>query len=644
MVGNDRDVMEPAPPRSGGAGFTVVEVLVAIGIIGAAMLTVLMAASSGVIFQGMARQRQTAVGVANQVMEQLRALPLTDLKNGIDDTNGALKNDPNVKACKGKGGGKNGATTAYRLFSCTGTADLGSAEAIVYYDCSKLKTGETCPSANAPLGSGNTGTITADGVPYTWHAYLTSRSTTLPLRFVAVVNWTWRGRPYSSRVQSLAWSPTGCVSNLTHFVSAPCGKGSGGQGDSGLLTVNVSWTNAGQNYSFSWSPGSLTGTYREEGSQGKYVSGTALLPNGAKASTTTDNDVSTTDAETATAVTVSTTGTAASYPSYPYLTTPGTVPYVEARFDVTSSTYWPSAQTVSGVSGTPCNVTPYFFTASPCLGMRATGGANSIVIGYRKSTSVSVPLVRIANVYDSAGPNMGTYCGATTTPCLWLVKYDFKPVTTGGTTTNTFYLWRNFPKIYLGAYSASTTEGAGCESNNASACATFVGSLTTVCDSVSLALGGSLQDAGLCTGSAAHSGTFSKTLMTTASCATAAPISVGTAGTNPPCIGGISSGRMWNASNFTAWPTPPATKTTSASISFDYQVLSCTYSDSGGGSPTLTYGNCTNPAGYTNGSESKTNAQGTKTSTRTITAATPLFRVTLIFPLLQASAVSYEDW
>ena len=172
---------------SGGAGFTMVEVIVAIGIIGAAMLTVLMAASSGVVFQGMARQRQTATGIANQVMEQLRALPLADLQVGIDNTHGALTNDPNVKLCKGKGSGKKGSTTAYRLFSCTSTSDVGSAEALVYFDCSKLKTGETCPSANAPLGSGNGGTVTADGVPYTWHAYLTSRSSVLAQRFTVVV-------------------------------------------------------------------------------------------------------------------------------------------------------------------------------------------------------------------------------------------------------------------------------------------------------------------------------------------------------------------------------------------------------------------------------------------------------------------------
>ena len=56
--------------------FTVVEIIVAVGIIGAAMLTVLMAASSGVIFQGMARQRQLHEDVDGRVPEPLRTVGL----------------------------------------------------------------------------------------------------------------------------------------------------------------------------------------------------------------------------------------------------------------------------------------------------------------------------------------------------------------------------------------------------------------------------------------------------------------------------------------------------------------------------------------------------------------------------------------
>ena len=621
---------KPAPPRSGGAGFTVVEVIVAIGIIGAAMLTVLMAASSGVVFQGMARQRQTATGVANQVMEQLRGLPLADLQVGISDTNGALKNDPNVKLCRGQGGGKKGATSAYRLFSCTSTSDVGSAESLVYYDCSKLKAGETCPTANAPLGSGNSGTVTADGIPYTWRAYLTSRSSVLAKRFTVVVGWTWRGRAYSTRVQSLAWAPSGCVSNLTHFVSAPCGKGSGGQGDSGLVTVNVSWVDgAGANQSFSWSPGQLTGTYREEGTQGKFMAGSSSLPSGGIASTITDNDVNTTDAETSTLTTLST--TAASYPSSPASTATGTYPYMEVRFDTTANTF-PFAQAVSGVSSTPCNVSPFFITSAPCLGLRSNGGNNGIVVGYRKSATVFMPLVRIAAVTDVTGG--APSCSGAPSPCLWQAKYDLQPVTSGGVTTNTFTLWRLFPKVYLGAYATTTTEGAGCEGVNA-VCSTFVGALTSVCDTVKLALGGSLTNGSTC-GAAGHYGSLGKTYMSTTTCTSAFTASNAT--TYSPCVGTTASGRMWKVSNLTY---TAGSLTTSATASFDYQVLTCAYSDSGGGSPSIT--KCDKSNGY-DASESLTNAQGTKTSTRTITAATPLFRVVVIFPVLSANAVSYEDW
>lgn len=633
MAERGRDVKEPAPPRSGGAGFTVVEVLVAIAIIGSAMLTVLMAASSGVIYQGMARQRQTANGIANQVMEQLRALPLADLKVGIDNTNGAaFSGDPNVKLCRGKG---TKGQQVYRLFSCTGTADVGSAEPLVYFDCSKLKVGETCPTANAPLGSGNRGTIPADGVDYSWHAYLTSRSAVQPNRFVVVVNWTWRGRPNSTRVQSLAWAPSGCVSNLTHFVSAPCGKGSGGQGGSALFVVSVAWVDAaGVNQSFSWTPGSLTGTYREEGTQGKFLSGSSSLPDGSLVSTTTDNDSSTADAEATTVASKTTTWSSTA------ITTAPVAPWesMEVRFDSPTGTY-PSADAVSAVETTPtasapCNVAPFFFSNVPCMGLQGSGGYNPIVVAYRKGSTVSFPIVRIAADTTSA-PNKP----------LWKARYDFTTTTSGATTTKTIVLLRSVPNVLLGSYSDSTSEsGRACQDLNVACATTYVGSVTSLCDLVKMALGSPLVDVpNSSCGTGAHAGTGAKKLMTSTTCAAVGTMpTTTTTGTYSPCVSsGTSSGRMWKVSNLTF--SLPGTLASSASVRFDYQVLSCAMTEvSGGVNSGIT--KCNDATSYAAVGTTTVTGGGGKSSTRTIGAVTPQFTVVVVFPLLTASAVAYEDW
>ena len=42
------------------------------------------------------RQRQSANGLANQTMEQMRALPFDTIKNGLDNTDLASLSDPNI--------------------------------------------------------------------------------------------------------------------------------------------------------------------------------------------------------------------------------------------------------------------------------------------------------------------------------------------------------------------------------------------------------------------------------------------------------------------------------------------------------------------------------------------------------------------
>src|SRR4051794_6070369 len=68
------------------AGFTVIELMVAVGVLLAAMVAMLSTISSAFVGVAMSRQRQAAANLADQAIEQARALPFNTLKNGLDNT------------------------------------------------------------------------------------------------------------------------------------------------------------------------------------------------------------------------------------------------------------------------------------------------------------------------------------------------------------------------------------------------------------------------------------------------------------------------------------------------------------------------------------------------------------------------------
>lgn len=197
-------------------GFTLVEVVIAITIIGGAMLTILAATTSGFAFQDAARQRQTATALANQVLEQMRALPYADLQLGI--SNAAV---PHAVSCR-----KNVA----RLYSCAPDATFkGSGEPILV---------NVAGAAAVPL-SPNTATLTINGVSYTWTALISRTSTSRPLRLTVFVDWTWKGRDFSTNLQSLLWVPVGCVSAPAQPIAGPCAGGDSLVGQSSVATVSL---------------------------------------------------------------------------------------------------------------------------------------------------------------------------------------------------------------------------------------------------------------------------------------------------------------------------------------------------------------------------------------------------------------------
>src|SRR5438128_1451481 len=80
-------------------GFTLIELMVAVGIMLVALLALAYTATIGFSDIALARQRQVASGLANQTIEQMRALPFDVVKKGLGNTDLSSGSDPNITAC-----------------------------------------------------------------------------------------------------------------------------------------------------------------------------------------------------------------------------------------------------------------------------------------------------------------------------------------------------------------------------------------------------------------------------------------------------------------------------------------------------------------------------------------------------------------
>ena len=80
------------------AGFTLVELIVAMMIIATVLLLLMIVQTSALVTTSQARQRQQATAVANQTLEELRALPWSVLGNGLNLTYASSGVDPNISA------------------------------------------------------------------------------------------------------------------------------------------------------------------------------------------------------------------------------------------------------------------------------------------------------------------------------------------------------------------------------------------------------------------------------------------------------------------------------------------------------------------------------------------------------------------
>jgi len=203
-------------------GFTLLETVIAITVIFSALLALAYTATIGFGYESLARQKLTATGIADQIMEQVRGLAWDRITAGHLSTD--LTGDTNlVTGCAGDAAG------VYRFLSCAPGATPGSGEQVVAL-------AQACPVGSPdcvyPLVR-HTGQIVQNNITYDWKTYDTNNcpsststgcTTTTPYRLTVTVTWT-GGRAAVNKivqVQSLFWSPGGCRSTATHPFAAPC--------------------------------------------------------------------------------------------------------------------------------------------------------------------------------------------------------------------------------------------------------------------------------------------------------------------------------------------------------------------------------------------------------------------------------------
>ena len=153
--------------------------------------------TTGVSQSGVARQRQSADGLANQVLEQIRALPFKNVQAGLKSTD--TSGDSNITST--------GCPTA----PCFGGERLVTSAGLANLD---------------PLVP-HRKTMTIGPTSYTVSSYIThyqNNTTSNTYRATVYVDWTSvpAGRPAKVQAQTLIFSPSACLSTTTHPFSGPC--------------------------------------------------------------------------------------------------------------------------------------------------------------------------------------------------------------------------------------------------------------------------------------------------------------------------------------------------------------------------------------------------------------------------------------
>lgn len=190
-------------------GFTLIELMVAVTVLMVALVSLAYLVLIGFSDIALARQRQGANGLANQTLEQVRALPFDTLKKGLSNadltastTTGNVSFDPNII--------KNGTCGAPTVYCYKGEAIPRGANANV-----------------VPLVP-HQQNLTIGPSSYTIRVYVTyynNVTTNNTFRVTVEVSWAnaqLGGVSNKVTAQTIAFSGSGCLSSATHPFAAPC--------------------------------------------------------------------------------------------------------------------------------------------------------------------------------------------------------------------------------------------------------------------------------------------------------------------------------------------------------------------------------------------------------------------------------------
>ena len=192
--------------------------MVATGVIVTALTLVSSVITTGVVQTGVARQRQSADGLANQVLEQIRSLPFTKVQAGLKSTD--TSGDSNIVAT--------GCPTA----PCFGGERLVTSAGLANLD---------------PLVP-HQKTVTVGPTTYTVSSYVTyyeNNITANTYRTTVYVTWTHNGTASKVQAQTIIFSPSSCLSTATHPVSGPCNPSFSSHAVSDAPNISISGSVAG---------------------------------------------------------------------------------------------------------------------------------------------------------------------------------------------------------------------------------------------------------------------------------------------------------------------------------------------------------------------------------------------------------------
>lgn len=200
-------------------GFTLVELMLALGVILVAVLMLAYTVTSSLANVAYSRQRDGANALANQTMEQLRALPFATLQAGLDNTDLANTSDPNI--LKGGQGGCPSGSYCFSVSPSTNQCPSGDpsyGERIPHG--TNLNVTPLVPHQRSQTVGPTTYTVSA------YVSYLCDSLTSNAFRVTIVVTWqnaAVHGVSSTVTSQSVFYSQSGgCVGSQTHPYAAPC--------------------------------------------------------------------------------------------------------------------------------------------------------------------------------------------------------------------------------------------------------------------------------------------------------------------------------------------------------------------------------------------------------------------------------------